>query len=109
MRCHIHIKDMRYIINADIKRIKCIVWWENPLTGNIQRSEGIARCAPEDKYDETLGKRIAEGRAKIKMWNDFTKSSRYVRRRIALRNNKFIKHELKHIDNLIYNFDKPNM
>lgn len=109
MRCHIHIKDMHYVINADIRRIKCIIWWENPLTGNIQRSEGLARCAPEDTYDETLGKRIAEGRAKIKMWAAFTENAIYVRQRIKRRNDKFIEHEINHINNLIYNFDKPNM
>lgn len=30
--------------------------------------KGIARCAPEDKFDELTGKRIAESRATVKLY-----------------------------------------
>lgn len=105
MKLHINVINIRYEFLHNNKT-KCIIWWKNPLTGNIQRSEGISRCNPEDKYDEILGKRIAEARAKIAMWNSFSVSTGSVLSSIVDRNTKFIIHEEHHIAKLIDNQNK---
>lgn len=105
MKLHINVTNIRYEFLHNNKT-KCIIWWKNPLTGNTQRSEGVSRCNSEDKYDETLGKRIAEGRAKIAMWNSFNVSTGGVVLSIVDRNTKFIIHEEHHIAKLIDNQNK---
>ena len=49
-------------------RIRCKVRWYNPFTGCHCVSTGTASCKNGDTYNETVGKRIAEGRAKADMY-----------------------------------------
>ena len=52
----------------------CKINWVNPLTGNIQVSRGIATCNPEDAFDTQIGERLAESRAKLRVYSDYSKS-----------------------------------
>lgn len=102
MRLHIHIKDISYKYKGT-NVIKCIIHWENPLTGNIQKSIGITRRNPNDVNNITLGKRIAEGRAKMTMWRDFENSVRLFHHNTIRRYGNLIDHEIKHVHDLINN------
>lgn len=40
--------------------------------------KGIARCSPEDEFDEVIGKRLAESRMQIKAFNTVGNSLRHM-------------------------------
>lgn len=46
----------------------CKIRWINPCTGNQQTTFGIATCNPEDKFDEKIGQKLSESRAKVNMY-----------------------------------------
>lgn len=46
----------------------CRIKWINPATGNVQVTCGIATCNPDDKFDEQIGQRLSESRAKVNMY-----------------------------------------
>lgn len=100
MKLHIKIDSILYTEYEDFK-IKCIIRWINPLTGNIQRSVGVSRCNVDDTYNVIKGKRIAESRAKINMWKTFNKSLEETIKNIGFRHHKFICHEGQHLHDLI--------
>ena len=102
MKLHINIKSITYI-NTNNTKIKCIIRWINPLTGNIQHSVGVSKCNPIDKFDTTKGHRIAESRAKINMWEKYIESVKQTQIETRRRHVNFILHELNHLDNLINN------
>lgn len=90
----------RFIVNEDKNIVVCIIKWLRPymeeelheidkfnlknVAGNFRlfadsfETVGIARCMPEDKFDEITGKEIAEkkaimkGKAKMKRFTDKT-------------------------------------
>lgn len=49
----------------------CRIKWTNPATGNIQVTCGIATCNPDDKFDEQIGQRLAESRAKYNLYQTY--------------------------------------
>lgn len=100
MKLHINITSIDYI-QIDKHKTKCIIRWKNPLTGNIQRSIGIAKCNPNDKFDSVLGDRIAESRAKINMWNTYNFSIDTIVKDTLDRHFNFIVHEERHLHDLI--------
>lgn len=96
MKYHIHIESITYeYLHSGIT--KCTIRWINPLTGNFQRSVGISKCNPEDKFDEILGKRIAEGRAKINMWWDYRNSISKFQVETHRKYTHLIHHEVNHV------------
>ena len=104
MKLHIRIKYIQYtttLVGIDHSKTKCIIHWINPITGNIQRSVGVARRNPSDKPDIVKGQRIAESRAKINMWKTFNKSLEKTIKNVSSRNYIFIYHEEQHLHNLI--------
>ena len=106
MKLHIRIKTIKYsntFIGGNCKKTKCIIYWINPITGNIQRSVGVAKCSPDDKSDTIKGQRIAESRAKINMWNTYNSSIVYILGFSVRRHINFINHEKQHIHDLINN------
>lgn len=110
MKLHIKIKDIKYsriLIGGKCKKTKCIIHWINPITGNIQRSVGIARCNPNDKPDIVKGQRIAESRAKINMWKTYNLAFSAIVKDTLDRHLKFIIHEEHHLRDLI-NYVKTN-
>ena len=105
MKLKIHIESITYIHNTidGIEKTKCIIRWINPITGNVQKSIGVTRKNPDDTSDLTLANRIAEGRAKIKMWRDYNIAMYNIIHSNIYRHSKFIFHERKHIRYLIKN------
>lgn len=68
------------IISIEFERkkndTKCIITFNDPYCGNVKRIvTGVAKCNPDDKFDKTLGRRIAEGRAKRAMFQKLNKSA----------------------------------
>lgn len=55
---------------------KCIITFNDPYWNNVKRVvTGVAKCNPDDIFDETLGQRIAEGRAKRAMFQKLDASA----------------------------------
>lgn len=100
MKLHIKIDSIIYTTDNKSKT-KCIIRWINPITGNIQRSVGVAKCSPNDKNDIIKGQRIAESRAKINMWKTFNKSLEEIIKTVGFRHYRFICHEGQHLHDLI--------
>lgn len=100
MKLHINIISIDYI-QIDKHKTKCIIRWKNPITGNIQRSVGISRCNPTDKFNSVLGDRIAESRAKINMWETYNGCIGSIAQDTLDRHFKFICHEVQHLHDLI--------
>lgn len=46
----------------------CKIRWINTCNGNTQTTCGIATCNSEDNFDEKIGQRLSESRAKINMY-----------------------------------------
>ena len=112
MKLHIRIKSIEYkemhVVGHNIidtigycHKTKCIIRWINPITGNIQRSVGVAKCNPNDKNDIIKGQRIAESRAKINMWRIYNLSVVGILKDTLNRHFKFIGHEEQHLRDLI--------
>ena len=56
--------------------VKCLITFEDPYCNNVKRVvTGVAKCNPDDNFDATLGRRIAEGRAKRAMFQKLTHSA----------------------------------
>ena len=68
MKVKIHKTDENYFINEDAKTVACVVELTVESGGNYFpfKASGKAKCSEHDTYDETVGKRIAYTRAKIK-------------------------------------------
>lgn len=66
-------------------------WSPNLIANSYEKKfyKGIARCAPEDEWDEIYGKRLAEYRA-------MTKRRRYINREIK----RFWKEQTRKLNNL---------
>jgi len=106
MKLHISIQNIEYNnYNPEDNNPKtvCIVRWINPITGNIQRSVGVAKCNPNDKFDVVKGQRIAESRAKINMWKTYNSNISYILGFSVGRHINFINHEKQHLHDLINN------
>lgn len=100
MKLHINIKSITYI-DTNNGKMKCIIRWINPITGNIQRSVGVSKCNPNEEFDITKGHRIAESRAKINMWKTYNSNISYILRFSIGRHIDFIIHEKQHLHDLI--------
>lgn len=80
--------------------IKCTIRWYNPINCNTQISIGIARCNPMDEFDETVGFRIAEGRAKMIMFRTYRLCAEKAIEDIRVRYWNLFKHEAKHLQEI---------
>ena len=68
------IGNINFIVKDKI--VKCIITFEDPYWNNVKRIvKGVAKCNPDDTFDETLGRRIAEGRAKRAMFQKLDESA----------------------------------
>ena len=85
----------------------CWITFNDPYCNNVKRIvKGVAKCNPNDTFDETLGRRIAEGRAKRAMFQKLDESAY----RAACKNQeesiiqaKRARRETKHIQELLNN------
>lgn len=94
-----------YYVNKEKRTVACVMYTYNDVRDKIQKYglvpsykylcqvkvyHGVAKCAPEDEWDETIGRRLAERRAAAKRQN-------YVNGEI----DKFIQGEVARLNNLI--------
>ena len=62
--------------NSTRRKTVCIIVFNDPYFNNVKRVvKGVAKCNPDDTFDETLGRRIAEGRAKRAMFQRLDESA----------------------------------
>ena len=103
-------REIKSIFNATIKDIKykikdnktiCYIWYYNPFTQNIQKAVGVALCNPDDKYNETLGKRLAESRAKTHLYLTIVYDANITLREISDKHMKLARLERNHFDKLL--------
>lgn len=66
MKTNIKFNKLNYYVNTDKKVVTCIVYVT--INGFHYQSIGKAKCAPDDTFDEVKGRRIAESRAKTKVY-----------------------------------------
>lgn len=52
-----------YKVNREARTVKCTL--VDFCNGKVRKSVGVARCAPEDEFNEEIGKNIAFHRARI--------------------------------------------
>lgn len=100
---HLRIDSIDYTYNEKTRKTKCVIRWINPITNNIQKSVGVAKRNTKDLDFETLGNRIAESRAKIRMWYDYKASIKLQANIISERHENYIYKEVQHLNNLIRN------
>ena len=87
---------------------KCIITFNDPYWNNMKRIvTGVAKCNPNDTFDETLGQRIAEGRAKRAMFQKLSNSAWFKSNILAIESDiqtRRDKKETKHIQELLNNY-----
>lgn len=86
---------------------KCIITFNDPYCGNMKRIvKGVAKCNPDDTFDETLGQRIAEDRAKRAMFQRLDRSAYNLSRELdeeSLKQARRTNRETQHIQELLNN------
>lgn len=88
MRNRCKVLNTRYKIDEDKKTVVCIIEWDAQVdkttipfwmfteahrAGDAGISVGISKCHPDDTFDIVVGKRIAESKAKAKMYKTVLK------------------------------------
>lgn len=99
------IGNINFIVKDKI--IKCIITFNDPYCNNVKRIvTGVAKCNPDDTFDETLGRRIAEGRAKRAMFQRLDRSAYNLSRELdeeSLKQARRTNRETQHIQELLNN------
>lgn len=102
----VHFVDTKYKVNKNKRTVVCIITTINdvasklekynladdcydPYLPDVRQYVGVAKCSPEDEWDETYGRRLAEYRAARARQIDVNRDLK-----------KFIKGISKCIDNL---------
>lgn len=87
---------------------KCIITFNDPYCNNIKRIvTGVAKCNPDDTFDEILGQRIAEGRAKRAMFQRLDESAYRAANYLEIESDiqaRRVRRETKHIQELLNNY-----
>ena len=96
------ILDLHYA--AKDNATKCIIRFRNPYTNCINKVTGVTKKNPKDEYNTKLAFRIAEGRAKMQMFQRLRKSAtdtinNLYENRVKFRNNE--RREKEHINELL--------
>ena len=96
------ILDLHYVSKGDIT--KCIISFRNPYTNCINKVTGVTKKNPSDEHNTKLAIRIAEGRAKMLMFQRLRKSAtdtinNLYESRFTFRNNE--RREKEHIKELL--------
>lgn len=71
MKTGITFKNIEYIVNTKKKVVVCII--KADILSILYKCVGIAKCSEEDTFDEIKGKRIAESRAKTRIYKEAEK------------------------------------
>ena len=87
---------------------KCIITFNDPYCTNVKRIvTGVAKCNPNDTFDEILGQRIAEGRAKRAMFQRLDESAYRAANYLEIESDiqaRRARRETKHIQELLNNY-----
>ena len=85
----------------------CIIRFNDPYCNNVERIvKGVAKCSPDDTFDDTLGRRIAEGRAKRAMFQRLDESAYRAANYLEIQSDiqmRRARRETKHIQELLNN------
>ena len=110
---------IRFSVNEEKRTVVCIIHtvidYEMPFAfcngGDEVIVKGIAKCSKDDKFDVTLGKRIAESRAKVALFRELknksldlfkeTKQASIEYNLQAVKYDNLITKEKQHIENLV--------
>lgn len=86
----------------------CQITFNDPYCNNVKRVvKGVAKCNPDDTFDETLGQRIAEGRAKRAMFQRLDESAYRAANYLEIQSDiqrRRARRETKHIQELLNNY-----
>ena len=100
------IGNINFVLKDRI--VKCIITFEDPYCNNVKRIvTGVAKCNPNDKFDATLGRRIAEGRAKRAMFKRLDRSAYNLSYELSEESTKQTRRayrETQHIQELLNNY-----
>ena len=92
-----------HLLKNGRKSTTCKIRWVNPANGNTQVSYGSTVCNPCDTYNEEIGKRIAESRAKSRMYNDYCHFIYNFSKKVIGKHNKLAFAEQDHLTDIINN------
>lgn len=95
----LRIEEVMYIVG--IKHIECIIRYVNPITLNSQTSKGVDNCNPNDVFDVSVGKHLAESRAKYNMYRGYKKYIDNILSDVFTKYDKLLERESKHIQDII--------
>lgn len=100
------IGNINFIVKNRI--VICIITFNDPYWNNVKRIvTGVAKCSPDDTFDETLGRRIAEGRAKRAMFQRLDESAYRAANYLEIESDiqaRRARRETKHIQELLNNY-----
>lgn len=82
-------------------KTSCKIAYINPIGGDRRISLGVAKLKPGEKFDYKTGKRIAESRAKLKMYKDYCSFLEYFVSEAHWKHKNLVEREEKHIKKLI--------
>ena len=74
----------------------CKIRWINPCNGNVQVIYGVATCNPKDNFDEKIGQRLSESRAKISLYDTYMESIDTQYKEVRRKHRKLINKEIEH-------------
>lgn len=90
------------------QKTTCTIAFNDPYWNNVKRIvTGVAKCNPNDTFDETLGRRIAEGRAKRAMFQRLDESAYRAANYLEIQSDiqrRRARRETKHIQELLNSY-----
>lgn len=96
------IIDVGYSSNVDNSRtVKCKTTYRNPITNQIQIATATAKCHPNDEFNYVTGMRIAESRAKNRMYTQYINFIRNITNEVIYKHSKLQIEEASHLENII--------
>lgn len=73
MKTGVTITKTNYFINREKGTVACSLDYHDKYSGTRGTVTAKAKCAPDDAFDEVHGKRLAESRAKAKLYRKLGK------------------------------------
>ena len=98
----LRIKNIKYEVDTDFDSVKtiCIIKYINPITHQVQKSKGVAKCSINE-YVSEIGKRISEGRAKAAMYSKYAEFVDKISDEVINKHSRLAMCEYHHVDEII--------